>query len=39
MAMHVSLISKTWLFARSEGGKDLKNMYKKAWKIVLHNKF
>jgi hypothetical protein len=33
---------KIWLFARSEEGKNIKNtsytFYKKAWKIVSHNK-
>jgi hypothetical protein len=32
---------KIWLFARSEGGKNIKTCkkaWKKAWKIVSHNK-
>jgi hypothetical protein len=28
---------KTWLFARSDEGKNIKNTCKKAWKIVSHN--
>jgi hypothetical protein len=29
---------KIWLFARSEEGENIKNICKKAWKIVSHNK-
>jgi hypothetical protein len=29
---------KIWLFARSEERENLKNICKKAWKIVSHDK-
>jgi hypothetical protein len=32
------LHAQIWLFARSEEGGNIKIIYKKAWKIISHNK-